>query len=453
MPSVWKSKYPIYYVLAAASSISGLDPVKAFPGVAAVLVALTALGFMLLARYGLRASPAASVLALAFVAANRVTAHLGLHPYFNQLWGTLALPLMLLFGLRFMRTPTRRDGILLALFLALGIAAYPLMVLFPAVAFGAAIWIQREERTGIWTLRPRIPRDRPWIWVPLALLAIPAGLALLAGVGQKTGDAFDLIAGGKSLVGWTGDLKSYLEPDWFFGVHGWIGLFGFIAIIWLAIAALRRLPRETGTPLLWTVGAALGFAFYFRARTSGQYFEFKVVAFLLPLALTAAAVRLGGLASGLRNRKALGAAAGAALLLLGMGIGLGREVRETGSQAPPETFQLRSWSDELPAGSSIRLDVRDDRQLWGGYMLADHPLVALKPILGTTYPAPPRGRKADYILTDARSPRRGSADTAGAPLFENSRYRIYRMKAGVPGRDRASQRFHESLGSDVHGSG
>jgi hypothetical protein len=452
MPSVWESKYPIYYVLAAASSISGLDPVNAFPGVAAVLIALTACGFMLFARYGLGAGPGATVLAMAFVAADRVTSHLGLHPYFNQLWGTLTLPLMLLFGLRFVRAPTRRDGILLALFLALGLAAYPLMVLFPAIALGAAIWMQRAERTGIWAVRPRIPRERLWLWIPLALLAIPAALALLAGVAEKSGDAVDLIAGGQSLLGWTGDLNHHIGGDWYFGIHGVPGAVGFAAIIWLGIAGLRRVPRDIGLPLLWTVGVALFFAVYFRLREHGQYFEFKVLAFLFPLLLTAAAVRLGGLARELRGRTALAATGAAGLLLLLMVIGLGREVRETGPQAPRATFELRDWSDRLPAGSSIRLDVVDDRQLWGGYMLADHPLVSLEPIVGTTYPAPPKGRKADFVLTSAKDPRGGWPDTVGAPLFQNSRYRIYRMDPKVPGRDRASQRFHETLGQS-HGGG
>ncbi len=453
MPSVWESKYPIYYVLAGAASISGLDPVQVFPGVAAVLIALTAAGFMLLARYGLRATAAASVLAMAFVASNRVTAHLGLHPYFNQLWGTFAFPMMLLFGLRFIWTPTRRDGILLALFLALGLAAYPLMILFPAVALGTAIWMQRKERTGIWALRPKLPRTRLWLWFPLALVVIPAGLALIAGVLDKSGDAIDVLTGSQSLLGWTGDLKHYYEIDWFFGAIGVIGLAGFIAVLWLAIVALRRLPDEIGKPLLWTVYVGLFFSFYFRIRTHGQYFEFKVVAFLLPLLLTAAAVQLGAFAQGLRTRSALGAATGAAAILIAMGTGLGKEIRETPAQAPQATFELRDWAQRLPAGASIRLDVADDRQLWGGYMLATHPLVAQRPIVGTTYPAPPQGRKADYVLADARAPRSGSRDTTGPPVFENGRYRIYRMKASVPGPDRASQRFRETLGADTHGGG
>ena len=57
MPPVWRSKYPIYYGLAGASTLSGLDPVAAYTGFAAVVAALAALGFMLLARYALRAPP------------------------------------------------------------------------------------------------------------------------------------------------------------------------------------------------------------------------------------------------------------------------------------------------------------------------------------------------------------------------------------------------------------
>ena len=447
MPSVWRSKYPIYYVLAGAASVSGLDPVNVFPGVAAVLVALAACAFLLFARYALRAGPGTAVLAMGLVGADRVVAHLGLHPYFNQLWGTLALPLMLIFGLRFIREPTRRDGLLLLLFLAFGLAAYPLMILFPAVAFGTALWLARTEGSGIWAHKLKLPNLPWWAWIPIVIVAFPAALGLVWAVAEKVVDATDIILGGQSLAGWSGDLKHHLDPDWFFGVAGPLGYIGFAAVLGLGIAGLRRAERAVAVPLLATVGVALAAVVYFRIRTFGQYFEFKVLAFLFPVLLCGVAAFLGGLADGgLRTRRGLTAVAVSAGLLLAMGTGLAKEVRETPSQAPRSTFALRDWSKQLPAGSSIRLDVLDDRQLWGGYMLAAHPVVSLRPIVGTTYPAPPKGRKADYILTDARLPRTGLPDAIGAPLFENDRYRIYRMDPKVPGPDRSSQRFRETPG-------
>jgi hypothetical protein len=447
MPSVWRSKYPIYYLLAGAASISGLDPVNVFPGVAAVLVALTACAFLLFARYALRAGPGTAVLAMGLVASDRVVAHLGLHPYFNQLWGTLALPLMLIFGLRFIREPTRREGILLLLFLAFGLAAYPLMILFPAVAFGTALWLARRERSGIWACGLRLPKLPLWAWIPIGIVAFPATLGLIWAITEKVVSASDILLGGQSLAGWSGDLKQHLDPDWFFGVTGVLGYVGFAVVLGLAVAGFRRTERSVGLPLQAVVAVALALVVYFRIRPFGQYFEFKVVAFLFPLLLTGVAVYLGGLAAGgLRSTRGLAAAAVAAGLMLAMGTGLAREVRETPSQAPRSTFALRDWAKQLPAGSSVRLDVLDDRQLWGGYMLASHPVVSLKPIVGTTYPAPPKGRKADYILTDARLPRTGLPDAVGAPLFENDRYRIYRLDPKVPGPDRSSQRFHETPG-------
>ena len=324
VPSVWRSKYPIYYLLAGAASISGLDPVNVFPGVAAVLVALTAAAFLLFARYALRAGPGASVLAMGLVASDRVVAHLGLHPYFNQLWGTLALPMMLLFGFRFIREPTRRDGILLLLFLAFGLAAYPLMILFPAVALGTALWLTRRDRSGIWARKLRLPDLPLWVWIPIGIVAFPAALGLVWAVLEKVVDAADILLGGQSLAGWSGDLKHHLDPDWFFGVTGPIGYLGFAAVLGLGVLGLRRTERSVAVPLQAVVGVALALVVYFRIRDFGQYFEFKVLAFLFPVLLTGVAVYAGSLtAGGLRATRGLAGAGISAVLLLAMGTGAG----------------------------------------------------------------------------------------------------------------------------------
>src|SRR5213078_2491741 len=47
VPLVWRSKLPIYYGLAATSELAGQDPIVAFSTVAAVVLALVALGFYL----------------------------------------------------------------------------------------------------------------------------------------------------------------------------------------------------------------------------------------------------------------------------------------------------------------------------------------------------------------------------------------------------------------------
>src|SRR5207253_2696621 len=45
MPKVWRSKYPIFYSLAAVSKLARLDPFQTFPAVAALLTAFVAVGF------------------------------------------------------------------------------------------------------------------------------------------------------------------------------------------------------------------------------------------------------------------------------------------------------------------------------------------------------------------------------------------------------------------------
>ena len=96
MPGAWRSKYPIYYSLAAVSTLSGLDPPEAFVTLGALLVALTGLGFYLLARHMLGAGFEAGLAAMAMVGLAEHTMHLALEPFYNQLWGTFTLPFTLL---------------------------------------------------------------------------------------------------------------------------------------------------------------------------------------------------------------------------------------------------------------------------------------------------------------------------------------------------------------------
>lgn len=445
MPYVWNSKYPIYYVLAGTAELSGLSAIQIWAVAGALLAGLTALGLFLLARYTLGAGPLGALLAMGFVAADRLLAHLTLHPYHNQLWGTLVLGPMLLFGLRFIDTPNRRDGVLCALFLTLGLVAYPLMVLFPAAAFAAAWLLARRERRGAAMLRPRLPRRRRRLWIVLGVLALPAVLVLVVGVLQKMGSAAGLLLGMDSLASWRGDLRSFRE-EWFFGLTGLVGVIGTLAVLALAGLGLRRSPRTAAVALGATVAVALIATAYFRLRTFGEYFHFKVVAFLFPLLLVAAACWLAeraGPEGGSTGRR-LAAVGAAGVLVVGMLAGLRNEVRHTGLQADRATFELRdAAADLLPAAASVRLDVAEGRQLWAGYVLSDHPLTAIQPLTGTTYPYPPEGRKADFIVAERRfAPQDGPwPDAAGAPLFENEIFRLYRMREGVPGPDVSSQQF------------
>jgi hypothetical protein len=464
MPLVWRSKYPIYYVLAGASSLSGLDPIEAFAAVSALLAAFTALGFMLLARHTLRAPPGAALLAMGLVGLDRLVAHLALHPYHNQLWGTLALPLMLMFGWRLLEEPDRRTGVLFALFLVLGLLAYPLMVVFPLLALGAGA-LARARRDGFSPPRPRAPATtRGRALAALAVIvAVPAALVLLRGVYEKSSSAADVLLPGRSLAAWRGDLRAFPQLGFFFGAPGkavgpsgigeapaWLGGALALAAVGAAIASLRALPRDVAAGIGAVIAGGLALTLYFRLRTGGEYFYFKLLAFLAPLVVACAAVGLARAWAGARRPLALGAAALVAIWTGLAVLGLRQEVRNTGPQLTPGLLALRDAANTLPAGSSVRLDLpTDGSQLWAGYMLAAHPLSSQTPLVGTTYPHVPPGRKADFILAPSH-PRGGlSRDATGPPVATVPGYRLYRMKRTVPGPDVSSKRMQEGLGQNL----
>jgi len=446
MPLVWRSKYPIYYVLAGTATLSGLEPIKVFAAESAFLAALAAIAFMLMARHGLQAGPRAGVLVMAVVGLDALMAHLAGHPYHNQLWGALALPLILLFGMRFIGARARRDAALLALFATLGVSAYPLMVAFPALALGAAALVTRHRRGRF---SPRIRRPRAArsaaMGVALVLVAVPAVLVLGEGVLEKAGSAAELLVSGGSLGPWRGDLRSYKPPGFFVGVPG---AWGYAAAALVAVAAalgLRRAPRAWGVALGAVAAGALAFALLFRVREFGEYFHFKVLAFLAPLALTTGAVWVGRSAGG-PGRGARAALVGGALFLCVQVVGLAGEVAATGQQLDRSLLGLREASADLPRGASVRIDVAEGGpQLWSAYMLAGHPLSASAPVVGTTFPHAPAGRKADYILADGRVALDPWPDAVGPPVFDNGDYRIYRMRPDVPGPDVSSKRLVDSL--------
>ena len=151
IPLEWRSKYPIYYPLAAVSTLGDQDPIAAFASFSALILALTALGFYLFARYALRAPPAAALLAMFIVPLDRIVMYVTMHPYYNELWGQFTLPFILLAGCRYLDAPDRRRAALLGLFLILGLLAYPLMLPFPAlflVGYAVVVW-RRERRPDI----------------------------------------------------------------------------------------------------------------------------------------------------------------------------------------------------------------------------------------------------------------------------------------------------------------
>jgi len=462
MPLVWRSKYPIYYVLAATASLSGLTPVEAFTAVGAVLAALTALAFYLLARHAFRAPPPAALLAMGAVGADRLLTHLSLHPYYNQLWGTLALPLMLLFGWRMITERDPRSAALFALFAVLGVLAYPLMALFPVLAIAAAAVVAaRRGDLGLRRVGLPVGAGRRVLTGLGVVVAIPAALVLFRGVAEKSDSAKDVILPGRSLAAWGGDLTAYPSLGSFFGAPApsaapgavgglpvWIGGVVAMAVIAAALASLPRMPRPVAAGVAATLAGGLGLALYFRLRTGGEYFAFKLLAFTAPVAISAAAVWLAGVWESPRTPLAL-AAGGAAVVWLGVSVlGLRQEVRNTGQQLTPQLRALGRAADRLPAGSSMRLDIPPDgAQLWAGYVLASHPLSSPNPILGTTYPHVPGGRKVDFIVADTRLGLQPWPDASGPPLFDDGAYRIYRMDPHIKGPDLSSQTMQEGLGA------
>jgi hypothetical protein len=353
----------------------------------------------------------------------------------------MALAPILLFGLRLLERPTGRDGVLLAAFLLLGLAAYPLMVLFPALALGAAgVASYRGGRLRL--RRPRLPRSRPRRagWLAAALLGGPAALVVVVGVLEKSVSAAALLLSHGSLGPWRGDLDHYPSPGSFIGVAGGLGYVVAGCVLAAAVLGVRRLPVVQRAAFAAMIAGGVLFGVYFRFREFGEYFYFKVLAFLAPVALVAAAIWLAARA----GRSAAGRLAiAASVALVGVQLaGLRHEIAVTDLQLDAKTLELRDAAGRLPEGASLRVDVLPDgRQLWAGYVLSDHPLSTLAPLVGTTYPHIPPGRKADFIVADSRLRADPWPDSVGRPLFANDKFRIYRMSDAVPGPDLSSKRM------------
>ena len=439
----WQSKYPIYYSLAAVSALSGLDPVQVFPVQSALLLALVGAGIFLLAFHGLGMGPAGSLLAMGVVSADRVSLYLVEHPYYNQLWGAVALPFMLLFGYRFLRDPGRATAALFVLFSAVGLFAYPLMLPFPAVALGVAallIW-RRERREGRplrWLSALGLPRRR-LVWIPRAVIGGLLALGLSLAAIDKGVSALAVIVPGGNLDNWAGDSPDYALPRYFGSPDAvWLAVPALGLVACAALAGLTRLRREERVGMGVMIGGAIVMAANFAGRRSGEYFLFKVLAFLGPIVLLLAVVGLCTWMARSRGPARALAGAGAAALVLFALAGARDELDTVSLQAPEAAFELRSWADDLPPDASLRVDVPPSGlQLWVAYLLHERPLSASAPVAGTTYPALVRGRKADYVLMPRGAP--VSPDAAGQPVRRNDGFVLLRMDPRVPGPDRSSR--------------
>ncbi len=454
VPLQWRSKYPIYYALAGISMLAGQDPIQAFATVSALMLALTALGFFLFARYLLRAPPWVALLALLVVPLDRVVMYVTIHPYYNELWGQFALPFMLLSGWRYLNAPDRRSAALFAAFLVLGLLAYPLMIPFPAIFLVVGAWVVARRRRAagerthwISALRLPRPRARPWLlWIPVVAVAVPVLLVLGRGFLEKTTEGLAVVAPWESLAGWHGNALPYLPWPRFVGMPeaSW-AVFTVIVLGWLAWLGCWRAPVSVRRPLAAMVLVTALIGVYFRVRFGGELFFFKDVAFLGPYVLLLALAGLGALAAAVRRSRALLGLGGLAAALVLVPVSAAHEIDTTFVQANLSILGLRNWDHELPRGTSVRIDVpASGYQLWVTYMFVDHPLSALDPLTGF-FPHPPTGYKADYVIANTNQPRPTAA--IGQPLMQNAQFVLWRMNPEVPGPDVSSRHLIETITS------
>lgn len=429
IPQTWRSKPPIYYAFAAVARLSGMEPYAVIATLAASLLALAALGWWLVARDLLGAGLWTAGAVLGTLGLNRIALHTGMHPYFNQTWGYVALPFSILLAHHVVHHRTRGGMGLFGGFLALMAFAYPLALPIPLLAMAIYVAIDRRRRGVPVVRRPRRPRGKRLRWMaPLGLLLIIP----LLGVYEKMMSSLDVLSHGRSLANWGGDLTGYFDEGWFFGVDE-PGTTIIVVPLLIAgiVLALRRAPRD----LRWGLGAVIAFgitaALYFRTRDFGWYFHFKTLAFVAPVAVVVAVVGLA------RFRRAWVSAIVLIFVVLVARNAASHEIAITFDQLPKAMLALRQIDHKLPRGASLRLDMNPDgRMLWATYMLSGQRLCSQRPVLNTDYPHVAISRAADYVLVDRDLHK--PFDAAGPVVAQVPSYSVYRLRPHLPGGDRCS---------------
>ena len=432
VPLVWRSKPPIYLAFGAVARVAGMEPYAVIATLQAALMALGALGFWLLARELLGAGAWAAGAAMGLVGLNRMTLFTGMHPYFNQTWGYMALPFAIVLAWYVVRRRSRGGLLLFASFLGVLVFAYPLAMPIPLIA-AIIFWAFERRRQGRSLLRlPRLRNKRNLLWiVPLFLLL----LLPLQGVLEKVSVSTAVLAPGYSLVNWGGDLTGFFPERYFLGFdEAGIGLAGMIMLIGGLVLALRAAPRD----IRWGLGGIVAFgviaAFYFRPREYGWYFHYKALAFAAPLGVAVAATGLA------RLKWKWVSALTLVFLIAAARLGAAQEIGQTFDQLPKSMLELKRVDALLPADQSVRLDIpADGRQLWAGIILSGQPLCSQRPVMETSYPHVPVSRPADYVLVD--DDWRKPFDAVGPPVLTLDRYVLYRLRAGLPGPDRCSRKM------------
>jgi hypothetical protein len=453
MQPTWQSKYPIYYAFAGVSTVSGLASWRVLATLAGMLLAMSAIGFFLVAREVFRAPVAVALVAMSFAALDRMALYTVLNPYFNQTWGFFAMPFTLVLGWWVVQPGLTRRArqatfALLAVFFLVLVLAYPLAGPIPAVPLVVFALVDRRRRAAageqVFRVRNLYRGRRSLLWmIPVAaLLAIP-----VAGAVEKGVSAAGVLLPGHSLQGWSGDLPGFIPWNYFFSLpNSWVGWLGFVVVAALAGWGLARQSRS----LAWGLGGllilALLIATYLRHRQFGYYFEFKLLAFVGPLALLIAAVGAGRL-------RRLGVVVLAAMSVAVVGSAVA-EVKHNGTQLPPDTIGLTDLTKSVPPGASIRLDMWPPTQLWGAYFLASHPVCSQRPLYYTDYPHVAYSRKADYIVATkgtfgripgTTDPSGRPTDAIGPPIAQNLGYMLFKENPKVPGIDYCSYRRYDRI--------
>lgn len=437
VPLVWRSKPPIYLAFAAVAKVAGMEPYAVIATLSAALLALAALGFWLLARELLGAGAWAAAAVMALIGLNRMALFTAMHPYFNQIWGFMAMPFTIVLAWHVVRQKSVGGWILLGSFAALLAFAYPLALPIPLMSLLVFVAFDSRRRGLKLVSVPRLRSRRDLIWI------IPLGLVFLSvpvkGVFEKAGSVLTLLNYGGSLANWGGDLPGFIPERYFLGLadEGVTAIALALLIVGLVLG-MRRLPPD----IRWGLGVVLAFgalaALFFRPRDYGWYFHFKALAFVAPLAIAVAAV-------GLSRLKWQWVSAVALIVLIGGArAGAADEIGGTYDQLPKSLLALRAVDARLPPDASVRLDIpADGRMLWAGILLGGQPLCSQKPVMETSYPHVPVSRAADYVIVDRdwRKP----FDAVGGPLMTLERYQLFRLRPGLSGGDRCSLEMVQNI--------
>ena len=432
VPLVWRSKPPIYLAFGAVARVAEMEPYAVIATLQAMLLALGALGFWLLARELLGAGAWAAAAAMGLVGLNRIDALHGDAPVLQPDVGLHGA------GLRDRARVVRRAKTLARRPAAVRVVSRRARVRLSA---GDADPAHRGDRL----LGLRAPPPGPLAAAPAAaahksnlLWIIPLFFLLLLplqGVLEKVSVSTRVLAPGYSLVNWGGDLTGFFPERFFLGFDD----AGF-GVAGDAPAHRRPRARAARARRATSAGAWAGSS---RSACSPRCTSARASTAGTSTSRRSRSPRRSASrrAAGLARLKWAWVSALALIFLVGATRdGAAQEIGSTFDQLPKSMLELKRVDAMLPPDTSVRLDMpADGRQLWAGIILSGQPLCSQQPVLETSYPHVPVSRKADYVLAD--DDWRKPFDAVGPPVLTLDRYVLYRMSADIPGPDRCSRKM------------